>query len=113
VPSSAELKLEPIWFKWDKAEITSEAAASLRRNADALLSHPDVNVVISGYASEEGTPQYNLRLSGRRALAAYEYLRSLGVPKPQMRFRAQGVSAGRPYPMHRIVDFEIETEQQK
>jgi outer membrane protein OmpA-like peptidoglycan-associated protein len=32
-----------------------------------LKDHPDVNVTINGYASPEGTEEYNLNLSQRRA----------------------------------------------
>jgi hypothetical protein len=110
-PSPGELKLEPIWFEWDKWDITPEAAATLHRNADKLLAYPNVRVVITGYASEEGTLEHNFPLSGRRAHAASEYLKSLGVPAGQLRFRALGESAGRPYPPHRAVYFEIETEK--
>jgi outer membrane protein OmpA-like peptidoglycan-associated protein len=87
------------------------AAAALRRNAGVLLAYPDLKVVVTGYASEEGSAEYNARLSGRRAHAAIEYLKSLGVPKEQMRIRVRGESAGRPYPLHRVVDFEFEPEK--
>jgi len=110
-PSPEELKLEPIWFNYDKWDITPEAAAALRRNAQKVLAHPNVRVAITGYASEEGTTEYNFLLSGRRAYAAFEYLKSLGVPGRQMRFRPLGESAGRPYPPHRAVYFEIEGEK--
>jgi outer membrane protein OmpA-like peptidoglycan-associated protein len=110
-PNLADLKLEPVWFKWDKWDITAEAAGALRRNADVLLAHPGVKVVIKGYASEEGTTEHNLPLSARRAYAACEYLKSLGVPGRQMRFRAMGESPGRPYPPHRVAYFEIEPEK--
>ena len=110
-PSPEELKLEPIWFNYDKWDITPEAAAALRRNAQKLLAHPNVRVAITGYASEEGTTEYNFLLSGRRAQAACEYLKSLGVPERQMRFKAQGESAGRPYPPHRAAYFEIEPQR--
>lgn len=110
-PSPAMLKLEPIWFKWDNADILPVAAAALRRNADVLLAHPDLKVVVTGYASEEGSAEYNARLSGRRAQAAIEYLMTLGVPKEQMRIRVRGEAAGRPYPLHRVVDFEFESEK--
>ncbi|MCX6841112.1 MAG: OmpA family protein [candidate division WOR-3 bacterium] len=105
-PEKLPLRLNPIWFKWDKWDITAEAAATLRQNADVLLAHPDMRIVITGYASEEGTLEHNLPLSTRRAYAAYEYLQSLGVPAAQMRTRALGESAGRPLPMHRSVNFE-------
>jgi len=110
-PRAKGLGLEPIWFDWDKWEITPVAETTLRRNADVLLAHPDLKVVVSGYASEEGSAEYNARLSGRRAQAAIEYLESLGVPKEQMRFRVGGESAGRPYPLYRVVDFEFEPEK--
>ncbi|MCX6843019.1 MAG: OmpA family protein [candidate division WOR-3 bacterium] len=107
-PEKLPLGLNPIWFKWNKWDITAEAAATLRQNADVLLAHPDMRIVITGYASEEGTLEHNPPLSTRRAYAAYEYLQSLGVPAAQMRTRALDESAGRPLPMHRSVYFEIE-----
>jgi hypothetical protein len=110
-PGPAMLKLEPIWFKLDNADLLPVAAAALRRNAGVLLAHPELKVVVTGYASEEGSPEYNFRLSGRRAQAAIEYLESLGVPREQMRIRVRGESAGRPYPLHRVVDFEFEPEK--
>jgi hypothetical protein len=110
-PSPMELELEPIWFEWDKWDITPAAESALHRNADKLLAHPDVRIVITGHASEEGTLEHNLPLSARRANAAYEDLKSLGVPGQQMRFRALGESPGRPLPPNRVVYFEIEPEQ--
>ena len=108
-PIPEVLRLYPIWFMWDKWDITEVAAATLRRNADVILSHPEIkSVTLLGYASEEGTLEHNLPLSGRRANAALEYLKSLGVPAEKMTTRAMGESPGRPYPLHRAVYFEIE-----
>ena len=39
----------------------------IERIAQYLYDHPDVNVTINGYASPEGTEEYNLQLSQRRA----------------------------------------------
>jgi peptidoglycan-associated lipoprotein len=111
-PIAEVLRLYPIWFMWDKWDITPVAEATLRRNADVILAHPNIKMVtILGYASEEGTIEHNLPLSGRRANAAFEYLKSLGVPAEKMRTLAKGESAGRPLPMHRSVYFEIELEE--
>jgi hypothetical protein len=112
-PSPAMLRLEPVWFKWDNTDILPVSGAALRRDADVLLAHPDMKVVILGYASQEGSAAYNFRLSGRRAQAVYELLRSLGVPGEQMRIQVRGAAVGRPYPLHRVVDFEIEPEKQE
>jgi outer membrane protein OmpA-like peptidoglycan-associated protein len=111
-PLAEALRLYPIWFRWDDAEITQVAAATLRRNAEVILSHPNIKVVIiSGYASEEGAPDHNIPLSGRRAQAAFDFLKSLGVPPEQMITKAMGESAGRPLPMHRSVYFELQMEE--
>jgi hypothetical protein len=70
------------------------------------LRHLDLGVTDG--ASEDGTTEHNFPLSGRSAKAAFEYLKSLGVPEQQLRYRALGESACRPYPIHRSVYFEIE-----
>ena len=105
----ASIRLDPILFDWDKSDLTARAEATLRENAKMLLAHPDANIVITGYASEEGSREHNYPLSGRRANAALQYLESLGVPSRQMRLRALGESAGIPLPLHRSVYFEIES----
>jgi len=110
-PIPEKLRLYAIWFEWDKSDITEVAAATLRRNADVLLANPEVRIVIAGHASEEGTVEHNLPLSGRRAKAAFAYLKSLGVPAEQMRTQAMGESEGRSYPIHRSAYFEIEPKK--
>jgi outer membrane protein OmpA-like peptidoglycan-associated protein len=110
-PIPVKPRLNPIWFKWDKWDITPVAEATLHQNADVLLAHPDLRVLVAGYASEEGSLEHNYPLSARRAYAAYEFLQSLGVPARQMRYRAMGESAGRPLPMHRSVYFKTKPEE--
>jgi hypothetical protein len=105
------VKLQPIWFLWDKSEITPTAAATLRANADAILSQPDIKTVsILGYASEEGSLEHNFPLSEHRAKAALEYLESLGVPADILRAQGMGESPGRPLALHRVDYFEVETK---
>jgi outer membrane protein OmpA-like peptidoglycan-associated protein len=110
-PGPAGLKLSPIFFEWDKSDIMTEAVAILRENADQLKSNTSVRVMITGHASEEGTEQHNQRLSERRAAAAFEYLKSLGVPAEQMSRRGLGEEPGFPLPLHRRCDFEIVPEE--
>jgi len=104
-------ELKPIWFMWDKSDITPTAETTLRANADAILSLPGIKkVTILGYASEEGSLVHNLPLSQRRADAALEYLKSLGVPGDIMRAQGKGESPGRPLHLHRVDYFEVETD---
>jgi len=108
VPSPAELKLSPVYFEYDRSDITTEAAAILRENADLLKSNPNVRVMITGRASEEGTLESDSRLAERRAAAAFEYLKSLGVPAEQMSYRSLGREPGTPPRLARRCDFEAE-----
>lgn len=103
--------LEPIWFDWDSWEITPGAAASLAQNAETLLDHPHTKVVLIGYASEGGSPEANCMLSGKRALAVFEYLKSLGVPEQQMRYRSVAVPNGESHPAYREVCFDLEPNE--
>jgi outer membrane protein OmpA-like peptidoglycan-associated protein len=108
-PSTSDLA--PIWFEWDSWEITPGAALSLARNAEALLGQPDMKVVLIGYASEAGSPEANCLLSGKRALAVFEYLKSLGVPEQQMSYRSVAVPDGGSHPAYREVCFDTETSE--
>ena len=51
-------------------------------------------VTIEGHSDERGTAEYNLALGERRALAARNYLVSLGIPADRLRT----VSYGKEFP---------------
>ena len=51
-------------------------------------------IAIEGHCDERGTAEYNLALGDRRALAARNYLLSLGVPAA----RIKTVSYGKEFP---------------
>jgi len=71
--------LEKIHFDFDQYTLTAEAQAILVNNADYLKANPDQKVRIEGYCDERGSDEYNLALGQRRALAAMNYLVSLGI----------------------------------
>lgn len=48
------------------------------------------HVFLSGYASEEGTDEYNLALGARRAQAVRDYLEAYGVPVDRISWRSFG-----------------------
>ncbi len=68
-----------VFFDVDKSDLTSEAQASLRAQAQWLTLYPAVTVQIEGHCDERGTREYNLALGERRAAAVRDYLVSLGV----------------------------------
>jgi outer membrane protein OmpA-like peptidoglycan-associated protein len=70
---------ESIMFPYDSTEITMDEQAKLVKIADMLNEYPDTIVVIEGFASKEGTDEYNLALSQDRADVVQTELIQMGI----------------------------------
>ena len=89
-----ESPLRPMYFGLDSADVNEEGQQVLQANATVLKKYPTWQVTIEGHCDERGTAEYNLALGERRALAAKNYLVSLGIPADQVRT----VSYGKEFP---------------
>ena len=85
---------QPVFFSYDQFEMDSSAQQALNGNAEILRKYPSWIITIEGHADERGTAEYNLALGERRALAARNYLVSLGIPADRLRT----VSYGKEFP---------------
>jgi peptidoglycan-associated lipoprotein len=85
---------QPVFFLYDQFEVDSSAQQSLNGNAEILRKYTSWIITIEGHADERGTAEYNLALGERRALAARNYLVSLGIPADRLRT----VSYGKEFP---------------
>ena len=56
-----------IAFPFNQADVQASQMPSLEHAANYLKNNPDASITINGYASPEGTEDYNLQLSQRRA----------------------------------------------
>lgn len=74
----AELKV--ITFDYDMYNLSDEARATLRENADYLKAHKDLDVLVEGHCDDRGTIQYNLALGQKRAKEVRDYYLRLGLP---------------------------------
>ena len=63
--------LEDVFFDYDKYNIKNKFKEVLARNAEILLSNPDVDLLVEGHCDERGTNEYNLALGERRPRAAH------------------------------------------
>jgi peptidoglycan-associated lipoprotein len=68
-----------VFFTTDSAELTSEARATLDKQAAWLTRYQNVSIMIEGHADERGTREYNIALGARRATVTQNYLVSRGV----------------------------------
>jgi len=76
---NAEKPLEDVYFDYDKAELRTEARASLAKNAEWMKRWPSTRVIVEGHCDARGTNEYNLALGEKRAAAVRTYLTGLGI----------------------------------
>lgn len=85
---------QPVFYGLDQSDLDEEDQRVLQANAEILKKYPTWVITIEGHADERGTAEYNLALGERRALAARNYLVSLGIPADRLRT----VSYGKEFP---------------
>ena len=91
-----ESPLEPVFFAYDSTDLDADARSILETNVEVLQRYPTWVITIEGHCDERGTPEYNLGLGERRALATREYLVGLGLPIGRLRT----VSYGKEFPFN-------------
>jgi peptidoglycan-associated lipoprotein len=85
---------QPVFFGLDSSDLDDSGRRTAQANADLLKKYPTWVVTVEGHADERGTPEYNLALGERRAVAVKTYLVSLGIPPDRIRT----VSYGKEFP---------------
>ena len=78
-PIKPALNLRPIYFDFDKYDLTKEGQSILTDNAKQLMDNQATRVRIEGNCDERGTSAYNLSLGQRRADSAKNFLAQYGI----------------------------------
>jgi len=81
-----------VFFDFDRADLTDRARQIIAEAATNAQRGGTTRVEVSGHADRAGTPQYNQRLSERRAAAVAAELERRGVPRSAMAIQAFGES---------------------
>lgn len=68
-----------VFFGFDKSDLSTEAQATLDRQATWLKKYSTAKITLEGHADERGTREYNIALGERRATAAKNYLVAAGI----------------------------------
>jgi len=88
------IALYGIYFDTDKAVIKPESRPTLEQIAKLLTGQPQLNVFIVGHTDNQGTHEYNLDLSKRRAEAiAAELVKTYRIAQPRLRTAGVGFLA--------------------
>jgi len=81
-----------VFFDFDRADLTDRARQIITDAARASTQVQTTRIEVAGHADRAGTPQYNQRLSERRAAAVANELERQGVPRSAMVVQAFGES---------------------
>jgi peptidoglycan-associated lipoprotein len=84
--------LGDVFFAFDKYDLRPDARERLAKNAEFMKSEEGrgLTFTVEGHCDERGTNEYNLALGQRRALAAVDYLVSLGVESARFKTVSYG-----------------------
>ena len=82
--AAAMPEVNTIYFDFDTSDIRPDSREILDMHAEYLMANPSVSIVLEGNADERGTPEYNIALGERRALAVSRYLINSGVSESQV-----------------------------
>lgn len=82
VPAPARTYL--VFFDFDRADLTDRARQIIADAAQASTRVQTTRIEVAGHADRAGNPQYNQRLSERRAQAVAAELERRGVPRSAM-----------------------------
>jgi outer membrane protein OmpA-like peptidoglycan-associated protein len=79
------ITLKNIYFKKASAELLSESFPELDKLFRFLDNNKKVEIEIAGHTSDEGTDEYNLKLSQNRAQSIVDYLKKKGISADRMK----------------------------
>ena len=94
VRSGRSVVLNNLFFDTNKYDLKPQSRTELNRLIEFLQKYKDVQIEVSGYTDNVGTPEANLQLSERRAQSVVEYLSGHGISLT--RLRSKGYGAGHP-----------------
>jgi len=81
---------EGLLFGFNSDQINSAAQSNLRRFAASLQKYPNTRTLIVGHTDSEGSADYNMDLSNRRALSAANFITGEGVDRSRISTAGRG-----------------------
>ncbi len=92
-PSEAELfarSVKDVLFDYDKSEIRTDQAPTAQTDAQFLLQHPTLKVVVEGHCDDRGSEEYNLALGTSRAESLKHSLLQAGIAQDRVKTISYG-----------------------
>ncbi|MFL5462437.1 MAG: OmpA family protein [Gemmatimonadaceae bacterium] len=80
----------PVYFEFDRWEISDEGIRLLDQKVDALQRNASVRIRIEGNADDSGSDEYNMALSQRRAAIVNRYFTERGIDPSRIKIVSFG-----------------------
>ena len=87
-----EVILQPIYFEFNKSNITQEGAEELNKLVVVMEENPTMVIFAKSHTDSRGNDKYNMNLSDRRAKNTVQYLVSKGVASDRISGQGFGES---------------------
>jgi outer membrane protein OmpA-like peptidoglycan-associated protein len=92
VVTDKEIKiLQQIHFEFDKDKIRPESFKILDAVVEVLKQFPKIKLEIQGHTDNKGKPEYNKKLSDRRAISVVKYLVAHGIEPGRLTSHGYGM----------------------
>ena len=82
--------LNPIYFDFDKSNVTAQAAFELDKLVQIMTKYPELVISATSHTDSRGSASYNERLSDRRAKTTVQYVVSKGIDKSRITGEGKG-----------------------
>jgi outer membrane protein OmpA-like peptidoglycan-associated protein/tetratricopeptide (TPR) repeat protein len=85
-----EIVLKPIFFEFNKSNITQEGAFELDKLVQVMKNNEKLVILARSHTDNRGSDKYNLDLSDRRAKATVQYVISKGIAANRISGKGMG-----------------------
>lgn len=88
--TETEIVLSPIYFEYNKSNITQDGAFELDKLVQVMKSNGKLVILAKSHTDSRGSDTYNLSLSDRRAKATVQYVISKGIARDRISGKGMG-----------------------
>ena len=92
IVTETEIILNPIYFEYDKSNITQEGAFELDKLVQVMKNNSNMVIFAKSHTDNRGSDAYNLSLSDRRAKSTVQYVLSKGIEASRIEGKGFGES---------------------
>ena len=88
--TETEVRLNNIYFEFNKSNITEQGATELNKLVKIMKDYTDMIILVRSHTDSKGQADYNLKLSEKRAQATVQYLMSKGISEERLTAKGMG-----------------------